>query len=62
MTTVAPETVHVDLSARDLEILLESLQHCLATCHQKDHDPKAKCPDCDAAKALQHRLQKAGKG
>jgi hypothetical protein len=56
MTTVAPQNVRLEVSPHELELLLQSLEHCLATCHQKDHDPGAKCLDCDAARKLKQRL------
>ena len=39
-------------------ILLQSLTNCLATCKTHAAKPSAKCPDCDAAKAVKAKLQK----
>jgi hypothetical protein len=47
----------VELNKRDLQLLVQSLEHCLATCHSKEHDSKASCADCDAAKELNKRLK-----
>ncbi len=49
----------VDLEKRDVELLVQSLDHCLATCHDKAQHPERTCPDCDAAKALNDRLKAA---
>ena len=47
----------VDLSAVELQLLLQSLTHCLATCKTKSKSG-GPCSDCDAAKALKKRLEK----
>ncbi|MGC4113776.1 MAG: hypothetical protein QM765_03770 [Myxococcales bacterium] len=47
------------LSKHDLQLLVQSLDHCLATCKSKAHDKKAGCTDCDSAKDLNKRLKKA---
>jgi hypothetical protein len=46
----------IDLSPSELSMLIQSLDHCLATCH---HDSKSSgaCSDCEAAKALRKRLE-----
>ena len=49
----------VDLSKRDLQLLVQSLDHCLATCSSKAHDAKSGCTDCDAARDLNKRLEAA---
>ncbi len=46
----------VQLSPRDLRILVQSLENCLATCKVHEKKPDAPCEDCDAARALQTRL------
>jgi len=51
-------TTHVDLEEKDLRILVQSLENCLRTCQTKARTPDAPCEDCDAARALQERLQK----
>lgn len=49
----------LELNRRDLQLLVQSLDHCLVTCHSKEHDPKAGCEDCNAAKELNKRLKTA---
>ena len=51
--------MNLELAKRDLQLLTQSLDHCLATCQSKEHDKKAGCEDCDAAKELNKRLKKA---
>jgi hypothetical protein len=48
----------VELSRDEVKILLQSLANCLATCKTHAAKPSAKCPDCDAAKAVKAKLQK----
>jgi hypothetical protein len=49
----------VELSDKDLQLLLQSLQHCLDTCKQKAKSG-GPCEDCDAATALRDRLRALG--
>ncbi len=49
---------HLDLEQKDLRILVQSLQNCLDTCQTRQKKPDAPCEDCDAARALQKKLQK----
>jgi hypothetical protein len=51
----------VELDARDLRILVQSLENCLKTCRTRATKPDAPCEDCDAARALQRRLQTQAK-
>jgi len=51
--------MNLELSKRDLQLMTQSLEHCLATCSSKEHQKKATCTDCDEAKALNGRLKKA---
>ncbi|HEY3450751.1 MAG TPA: hypothetical protein VGK67_30620 [Myxococcales bacterium] len=51
--------MNVELTKRDMELLVQSLDHCLATCNAKAHDKKAGCKDCDSAKDLNKRLKSA---
>lgn len=51
-------TTHLDLDQKDLRILVQSLENCLATCETRREKPDAPCEDCDAARALQQRLKK----
>ena len=56
MDPAAPVT-HVDLSPKDVRILVQSLDNCLATCRTHAVKPDAPCEDCDAARALKRRLE-----
>jgi hypothetical protein len=46
----------IELSDKDLRLLLQSLDHCLATCNQKAAGG-GPCEDCDAATDLRGRLK-----
>jgi hypothetical protein len=48
----------LSLSQREVRILVQSLENCLATCQKKAKKPDAPCEDCDAARKLQKKLQK----
>ena len=48
----------LDLDRKDVRILVQSLENCLRTCETKKRKPDAPCEDCDAARALQQRLQR----
>lgn len=50
-------TAHVDLEAKEVRILLQSLDNCLKTCVTHAKKPDAPCEDCDAARALQKKLR-----
>lgn len=45
-----------DLSEAEIRILIESLEHCLATCHSKGHPETGPCTECDAARTLRDKL------
>lgn len=49
-------TAHVDLDPKEIRILVQSLDNCLATCVVHAKKPDAPCEDCDAARALQKKL------
>ena len=49
----------VDLARHDLQLLVQSLEHCLDTCQSRGVGQKAVCDDCDEAKKLKVRLKKA---
>jgi hypothetical protein len=51
----------IELSDKEIRLLLQSLDHCLATCKQKSSKDDS-CEDCDAAKALRDRLVGLQKG
>jgi hypothetical protein len=49
----------VSLDKEEVKLLLQSLDHCLATCERKTTAGKdAPCEDCDRARALRERLAK----
>lgn len=50
-------TMHLDLEQKEVRILVQSLQNCLETCKTHQGKPDAPCEDCDAARALQKKLQ-----
>lgn len=47
------------LEQRDLRILVQSLENCLKTCETRKQKPDAPCEDCDAARALKTKIEKA---
>ncbi len=49
---------HVELSPKELRILVQSLGNCLATCKTHAQKPDAPCEDCDAARMLMKKLEK----
>ncbi len=53
----ASQRVHLELSAKEVRILVQSLQNCLATCHVRAAKPDAPCEDCDAARELTRKLE-----
>ncbi len=48
----------IELSRDEVKILLQSLSNCIDTCKTHAEKPSAKCPDCDAARAVKAKLQK----
>ncbi len=48
----------IDLSAKELRIMVQSLGNCLATCQVHARKPDAPCEDCDAARSLKKKLEK----
>jgi hypothetical protein len=48
---------HLDLNAKEVRILVQSLDNCLKTCVVHAKKPDAPCEDCDAARAIQKKLQ-----
>jgi len=47
---------NVSLSEKEIRLLIQSLDHCLATCHNEDKSTGNVCSDCEAAKALREKL------
>jgi hypothetical protein len=48
----------IQLSPKEIRILVQSLENCLATCKAHAQKPDAPCEDCDAARALRDRLER----
>ena len=46
--------MNMELSDKELRLLVQSLTNCLATCKNKDKPEP--CEDCDAATALKNKL------
>jgi hypothetical protein len=57
--TSAAGDIQLSLKSDDVRLLLQSLDHCLATCTKKAAGAKdAPCDDCDGARNLRQRLSK----
>jgi hypothetical protein len=51
--------LQVSLDKDEVKLLVQSLDHCLATCQRKVASGKdAPCDDCERARALRDRLVK----
>ena len=48
---------HLDLSQKEVRILVQSLGNCIATCRTHEKDPDAPCEDCGAARDLKKKLE-----
>jgi hypothetical protein len=48
--------INVELSEHEIQLLLQSLDHCLSTCQHKSEGRDEPCEDCDAAARLRRRL------
>jgi hypothetical protein len=48
--------INVELSQKEISLLLQSLDHCLGTCQHKEAGRDEPCEDCDAATRLRRRL------
>ncbi len=53
--------MNVELTRTEVNILLQSLANCIATCQTHAARPRAKCPDCDSAKAVRAKLARQAK-
>ncbi len=51
--------IDVELSKKDVQILIRSLEHCMATCEKKLAKKTAVCKDCDTAGELKKRLARS---
>jgi hypothetical protein len=57
--TSAAGDIQLSLKSDDVRLLLQSLDHCLATCTKKAAGAKdVPCDDCDGARNLRQRLSK----
>ncbi len=56
MSPSAPST-RLELSQKELRLLVQSLGNCIATCQTHAAKPDAPCEDCDAARVLKQRLE-----
>jgi hypothetical protein len=55
----ATDSINLSLKSDDIRLLVQSLDHCLATCTKKAAGAKdAPCEDCERAKNLRQRLSK----
>ena len=54
--TPAATQIRVELTAKELRILVQSLGNCIATCRTHATKPEAPCEDCEAARALKQKL------
>ncbi len=50
----------IELNERELRLLIQSLDHCIATCQRKGPGESTPCEDCETAESLRERLA-AGK-
>ncbi len=46
----------LNLSKSEISLLIQSLDHCLATCQDQKTGKGGLCRDCEAAKALRTKL------
>jgi hypothetical protein len=51
------ERRHLDLSSKEVRILVQSLGNCIATCQTHAAKPDAPCEDCDGARSLMKKLE-----
>jgi hypothetical protein len=56
--TQRPTTHAISLVSDEVRLLIQSLDHCLATCSKKAEGTAGPCDDCERAKALRQRLAK----
>jgi hypothetical protein len=56
--TNAATTHNISLASDEVRLLLQSLDHCLATCNKKTAGKSGPCDDCDRVKSLRQRLAK----
>jgi hypothetical protein len=51
-------TTHLDLTKKEVRILIQSLGNCIDSCRTHEQKPDAPCEDCDSARALKKKLEK----
>ncbi len=51
-------TSQLDLSQKEVRILVQSLANCIATCQVHARKPDAPCEDCDEARRLKGKLER----
>ncbi len=47
---------NLELTEKEVRLLIQSLEHCLATSKNADQSSGGPCADCEAAKALRDKL------
>lgn len=52
--------MNIDLTAEEINVLLESAQNCLNTCKEGGTDHH--CPDCEKLQSIMAKLQAGVKG
>ncbi len=55
--TPSASSARLDLSQKELRLLVQSLGNCIATCRTHAAKPDAPCEDCDAARVLKKKLE-----
>lgn len=56
--TIATSKHTIFLTSDEVRLLLQSLDHCLATCNKKTEGKAGPCADCEQARNLRQRLAK----
>ena len=56
--TAMEKTTHLDLSQKEIRIMVQSLTNCIDTCQVHAKAPDAPCEDCDEARRLKGKLEK----
>jgi len=54
---MATKTTSVELSTKELKLLVESITHCLETC--QNGGSAKKCTDCQSAEKVKAKLERA---
>ena len=56
--TAMEKTTHLDLSQKEIRIMVQSLTNCIETCQVHAKQPDAPCEDCDEARRLKGKLER----